>query len=286
MRGLRFVAQLDLDPDDETLAQMREWAPQVRLVSGERIGGGLATDGLGELSKLLLGTQPAKALRLARGTGVLTVVIPEYEAAIGHETGSARQAVPLDEHLFRVVQNAADANAPLGVRLGALLHDLGKPGLEPGADHAARGAEIAGRVLGRLRYPVRLHARVVRIVRHHAFHLDGKIDGARARRFLREHGVDLAADLLALKRADLDAKRTEPWELPALDRLTAAVDAERESPHRLRDLALDGEDLLALGFTPGPALGRALRTLLDEVVEDPSRNEPDVLRERAKALLP
>jgi tRNA nucleotidyltransferase (CCA-adding enzyme) len=67
VRGLRFVSELGLDPDEETLAQMREWAPQVRLVSAERIGGGLAADGQGELSKLLLGPHPAKALT-SRGT--------------------------------------------------------------------------------------------------------------------------------------------------------------------------------------------------------------------------
>ena len=71
VRGLRFVSQLGVDPDEDTLRQMREWAPQIEHVSGERIGGGLAADGLGELSKLLLGEHPAKALRLARDTGVL-----------------------------------------------------------------------------------------------------------------------------------------------------------------------------------------------------------------------
>ncbi len=83
VRGLRFVSQLDLDPDEETLRQMRAEAGAVRLVSGERIGGGIAADGMGELSKLLLGAHPLKALRLARDTGVLVELVPEFEAAIG-----------------------------------------------------------------------------------------------------------------------------------------------------------------------------------------------------------
>ena len=69
VRALRFVSQLDFEPDESTLRQMRDEAACVALVSGERIGGGLAADGMGELSKLLLGAQPAKALRLARDTG-------------------------------------------------------------------------------------------------------------------------------------------------------------------------------------------------------------------------
>ena len=71
VRGLRFVSQLGLEPDGQTLEQMRDEAASVELVSGERIGGGLAADGMGELSKLLLGAEPARALRLARDTGVL-----------------------------------------------------------------------------------------------------------------------------------------------------------------------------------------------------------------------
>src|SRR5918994_5015559 len=113
VRGLRFVSQLGFDPDDDTLRQMREWAPQLEHVSAERIGGGLAADGLGELSKLLLGAHPAKALRLARDEGVLLHVLPEFAPAIAYDQESDRQNLTLDEHLFEVVQAAADAGTPL-----------------------------------------------------------------------------------------------------------------------------------------------------------------------------
>src|ERR687885_1218945 len=66
VRALRFVSQLDFDPDEALLEQMREHAESIRLVSAERIGGGLGDDGMGELSKLLLGIRPWKALRLGR----------------------------------------------------------------------------------------------------------------------------------------------------------------------------------------------------------------------------
>jgi tRNA nucleotidyltransferase (CCA-adding enzyme) len=286
IRGLRFVSQLGLEPDDDTLRQMREDAAGVTLVSGERVGGGLAADGMGELSKLLLGERPAHALRLMRDTGVLVALIPEYGPAIGYDLGTPRQPAPVDEHLFLVVANAAAAGRPLGVRLAALLHDLGKP-LEDvdGRPHAELGAELAARILRRLRYPERLHARVVRIVRGHAFELEGEIDGLRGRRFLAEHGEEVARDLLDLKEADLHAKETEPWELPALARLREAVEAERGSPYRISDLAVDGSDLIALGFEESPALGRTLRVLLDEVIEDPARNTRAALLARARKEL-
>jgi tRNA nucleotidyltransferase/poly(A) polymerase len=286
VRGLRFVSQLDLDPDESTVEQMREEAPSVRLVSGERVGGGLQADGMGELSKLLLGRHPAKALRLARDTGVLVQVLPEFADAIGYEQRSGRQSLPLDEHVFAVVQAAADAGAPLTVRLAALFHDLGKPAADRGeGEHAELGAQLASAALGRLRYPTRLRSYVTRLVRRHPFPLDGPIDELRARRFLREHGDELARDLIAHRQADLRAKDVPPEEREAADRLQEVVERERGRPHRVQDLAVDGSDLIALGYSPGPALGRALETLVDDVVENPDLNRRDALERRARELL-
>jgi tRNA nucleotidyltransferase (CCA-adding enzyme) len=282
LRGLRLVSQLGLEPEQETLAQMKAEAESVALVSGERIGGGLHADGLGELSKLLLGRQPAKALRLARDTGVLTALLPEFTAAIGFDQDSTRQHLTLDEHVFEVVQAAADAGTALAVRLGALFHDLGKPGAN--GRHAERGAQLTASALERLRYPTTLRTYVTRLVRAHAFSLDG-VDELFARRFLREHGDDLAFDLVAHKEADLRGKKASPTELDAARLLRSLLEQERTQPHRLSDLAVDGSDLIDLGFSEGPELGRTLESLLDAVVEDPSVNTREQLLERARPLL-
>jgi tRNA nucleotidyltransferase/poly(A) polymerase len=282
VRGLRLVSQLGLTPDAGTLQQMRDEADSVRLVSGERIGGGLHADGLGELSKLLLGAQPAHALRLARDTGVLTAILPELEPTIGFVQESKRQHLPLDEHIFEAVQATADADASLAVRLGALLHDAGKPGAD--GDHAERGARLADQALGRLRYPARLRTYVTRLVRAHAFPLR-EVDELFARRFLREHGDELAFDLVAHKEADLRSKRVSRAELDAAARLRRLLEQERVHPHRLQDLAVDGSDLLQIGYSEGPDLGRALESLLDAVVEDPELNTRETLLDRARALV-
>ncbi len=221
VRGLRLVSQLGLEPDEATLEQMRAEADGVRLVSGERIGGGLRSDGMGELSKLLLGREPARALRLARDTGVLTALLPEFEPAIGFELESERQNLPLDEHTFAVVQATADAGARLAVRLGALLHDLAKP--DAPDDHAEAGAGIAAGVLRRLRYPNRLIMEVTRLVDAHDFPLD-HVDELFARRLLREHGDQLAFDLVTHKEADLRTKNVPAEELEALARLRTLLE--------------------------------------------------------------
>jgi tRNA nucleotidyltransferase (CCA-adding enzyme) len=271
VRGLRLVSQLGLEPDDETVHQMREEAGSIALVSGERLGE--------ELAKLLQGREPAKALRIARDTGVLTALLPELEPVIGFEQDSERQHLTLDEHVFAVVQAAADAGATLPVRLAALLHDSGKPGAN--GDHAERGARLTGKALGRLRYPNNLRTQTTRIVRAHSFPLDG-VDELFARRFLREHGEDLAFDLVAHKAADLQGKQPPQEELDEVARLRSLLEQERAHPHRLDQLAVDGADLIELGYREGPELGRALEDLLDAVVDDPSLNTRETLLARAR----
>jgi tRNA nucleotidyltransferase (CCA-adding enzyme) len=305
VRGLRFVSQLDLDPDEQTLAQMRAEAESVALVSGERVGGGLAADGMGELSKLLLGAHPAKALRIARDTGVLVALLPEFEAAIGFEQESPYHDLTVDEHTFEAVQAAADAGAPLRIRLAALFHDLGKPLVawrgtdgrlhyyaSPGhstRSHEQVGAELADEAVERLHSPTDLRKRVARIVRAHM--LDpGRADPLRARRLLARHGAGIAFDLLDHKEADLRGKRGRGQPPPEKDlervaRFRTVLEQELSSPHRLRDLAIGGDDLIALGYRPGPAIGETLQTLLDEVVHDPSLNTRPALLARARSLL-
>jgi tRNA nucleotidyltransferase (CCA-adding enzyme) len=307
VRALRFVSQLGLEPDETTLRQMREEATAVKLVSGERIGGGLKADGMGELSKLLLGREPARALRLARDTGVLVELLPEFREAIGFDQESRYHDLTVDEHTFAVVQAAADQGRSLAVRLAALFHDLGKPHVawrgtdgrlhyyaKPGysqRNHEQVSAELANRALLRLRYPNALRVQVVRIVRNHMFR-PGTADPQRARRFLAKHGDDVALELLAHKEADLLGKRGSEGEPPPVEELgklaafRAAVEAERGSPHRLADLAVGGDDLIAAGFRPGPAVGRALQELLAAVVDNPALNTREELLRRARRLLP
>jgi hypothetical protein len=125
---------------------------------------------------------------------------------------------------------------------------------------------------------------VTRLVRAHAFSLDG-IDELFARRFLREHGDELAFDLVAHKEADLRGKQVSKAELDAAARLRTLLEQEGVRPHRLTDLAVDGADLIALGFEEGPVLGRTLESLLDAVVDEPELNTRDELLARAKAEL-
>jgi tRNA nucleotidyltransferase (CCA-adding enzyme) len=285
LRGLRLVSQLPFALTPETLEQMRGAAAGLGHVSGERIGGGVALDGMGELSKLLLGSRPAEALRLARDTGALVEVIPEFEVVIGFRVDSARQPLPLEEHLFAVVQATADAGAPLVVRLAALLHDLAKPETDATeSEHAAAGAATAARILRRLRYPNFVRDAVTKLVAAHGFRLDVEVDAVLARRFLASHGLEAARDLVELKRADLAVKAVPHTERERLEELAGELERQREGVYRLTDLALNGDDLVELGYREGPELGAALARLLDDVIDEPALNRRETLLARAAEL--
>ncbi len=219
VRGLRFVSQLGLEPDEETLAQMREEASAVALVSGERIGGGLAADGMGELSKLLLGAKPPKALRLARDTGVLVALLPEFEPAIGFDQESrvpradASTSTPSRSSRRRPTparrcacgSRRSSTTSASRTSRGAGATDGCTTTRKPGKSRArARaGQRRAGaRRSARLRYPNDLRRRVVRIVRAPHVRL-GAGDALRARRLLARHGDELPFDLLDHREADL-----------------------------------------------------------------------------------
>lgn len=243
LRGLRLVSQLGFTLAGCTFAAMRAHAEGLQHVSSERIGGGIAADGRGELSKLLLGRDPRTALKLARETGALAVVLPE----VGRDDGPAE-----------AVAEAAAAGAPLAVRLAALFN--------------RSGARAAGTALDRLRYPVALRRRVQTIIAAHEFPLPDEPDARAARRLLREHGTPLADDLVALRHA-----LGRPGERPRLGVFAQELERERGAVHTFAGLAIDGSDLLGLGLREGPEVGQILACLLDRVVDEPALNDRETL---------
>ena len=104
---------------------------------------------------------------------------------------------------------------------------------------------------------------------------------------MRRYGSGLLFDLLDHKEADLSRQgpARDEDDLVRLDQFREVVVREEQGrPHRLADLAVGGDDLIALGYAPGPAIGQALETLLREVVDEPALNRREALLERAKEL--
>jgi putative nucleotidyltransferase with HDIG domain len=278
VRAVRLAATLEFAVEPATLAAIEGRADLVRHLSGERLGA--------ELDKLLAAARPSIGLRLLASTGLLERVSPELAAQRGIAQNKV-EGEDLWDHTLRTV-DAAPAERPI-VRLAALVHDIGKP--ETAADghfygHDKVGAERARALLERLHYPRAVADRVVALVRLHMLGYQPSWSDTAVRRFIAKVGRDALEELFELGAADnfgsgrdRDGGGLGELRRRVSEQLAADIALDRG------DLAIDGDDLMAeLGLTPGPAIGRILDALLEQVMNDPALNDRPTLLLVARTL--
>jgi poly(A) polymerase/tRNA nucleotidyltransferase (CCA-adding enzyme) len=283
LRAVRFAAQLDFDLESGTYRALLLCAPRIERISPERVRL--------ELDRLLQAPRPSAALAVLHETGLLRRVLPELAACYG-VTQNAHHAYDVFHHTLAAV-DAAPPTRRL-VRLAALFHDAGKPrtrgeklGVTTFYAHQSAGRRLVDSAFRRLRYPNEDRERVGHLVQHHMFHYRPEWTDAAVRRFLREVGDEHLDDLFALRAADSAGNGTRRGATPELDELRRriAIEVERRSALTVRDLTVNGHDLMhELLIMPGPELGRILRALLEEVLDDPQRNKRETLLGRARAI--
>ncbi|MDQ2941395.1 MAG: HD domain-containing protein [Chloroflexota bacterium] len=275
LRAVRFAACLDLKLDAQTEAAIRALAPTTASVSGERVRDEL-------LRILACGESPSVAFALMEELGLLPVLFGELAVLRGIPQGKALAGDAL-EHSLRTM-DALPPSDPI-LRLAGLLHDLGKATTMADGHftgHEQVGADLALALMRRLRFGNAEIERVVHLVREHMFAYTPEWTDAAVRRFIRRVGAGALDDLFALRGADAVASGGEV----SLDELRRRVAAEVGTPIEQRQLAIDGNDLQRrLGLAPGPLIGLVLGRLLDSVLEQPSRNEPEELLRIAREML-
>jgi tRNA nucleotidyltransferase (CCA-adding enzyme) len=235
---------------------------------------------------------PSRAYDVMKDHGLLAITAPELMESVGCEQNRFH-AYDVWGHAMHCL-DACPPNAVL--RVAGLLHDVGKPRSRAWSDrnddytfyeHERIGAEMTGPLLDRLRFSTEERERIVELVRHHLVCYEPSWTDAAVRRWLQRVGPELVDDLYELNRADVTAKGKDPTEdlqrLAMLKEHVARVVAAGAALST-RDLAIGGEDLMKLGLRPGPIFGEIFRTLLDEVIEDPTRNEPSYLLGRASEI--
>ena len=278
LRGIRFSVRYQLAPEAETLAAMFSQAPLMEQLARERV--------FDELCKLL---PLVSAEDICRFAPVLFQVIPELAPMENFDQRNPHHTYDLLRHTAYVVQSAPPE---LPIRWAALLHDIGKPdtfyldeagvGHFPG--HAKPGAQMANTVLLRLKAPTALRQQVVMLIEHHMtpFEPDKKL----LRRRLGKLGTDNCFRLLALQQADCAGTGTgeQTDHFTQIEALLRDL-LQEDACLRIKDLAINGQDLLMLGFAPGPALGRCLEALLAMVQEERLTNTPQQLLDAAKEFL-
>lgn len=275
LRGVRFCAQLGYTIEPATRAAMAQACDRLSAVSVERC--------FSEFERLLLGDFAGDALLAC--PDILCTVVPAIAEMAGCPQNTPYHKYDVLGHTARVVD--ASPVTPTS-RWAALFHDAGKPRCrrtdERGRDHfkghAAAGAEIARETLARLKAPTALRQDVAELVRLHEWFVPDTDESAL--RVLRklQGNVSFYRALLALQVADSSAKApgaTERGE--AARRMQARLDRvlAEERPFTVAQLALGGDDLIAAGWQPGPALGAMLGELLEQVIAGRLRNSADEL---------
>ena len=286
LRAARFVATLELELDADTAAAIQPSLASYRKVSAERVRD--------EWQKTMKAKRPSRAFEVMRQHGILEISAPELLESVNCAQ-NRHHAFDVWTHAMHCL-DACPAEPVL--RVAGLLHDVGKPRSRAFSsktndytfyEHDRIGAEMADPLLARLRFSNEERARIVALIRHHILCYDETWSDAAVRRWIKRVGPDLVNDLYALGHADVVAKgRDASDDLARLAALEAHVGRILSTGDALsiRDLAIDGNVLMVeLGIAPGRALGDLLKQLLEDVIEDPGRNQRDELIARALNLL-
>ena len=253
----------------ETASAIHRNKSLLRDIAAERIQS--------ELTKMLCG--PGIAAILREFADVIAVAIPEIRPMFGFEQRNPHHNKDIWNHTILVVDNITPAPV---LRWAALLHDIGKPScFSIGADgvghffgHAETSTTFAEVILSRLRFDNTGRERILRLIRYHDMPITA--DRKLIKRLLSKHGEEAARQLIELHRADtLGLSESYHSRVDIFEEANAVMDEllrEDSSCFTLRDLAINGNDVMAMGFK-GKQIGLALQSCLDAVLEERIPNE-------------
>jgi poly(A) polymerase len=263
LRAVRFAAQLDFEIEPQTFAALKANASKIKTISTERIRD--------ELTKLFCSPYAARGLVLLRDSGLLEPVLPELAATIFCEQSSDYHPEgSVFEHI-RLMLAKLPSGAPDSLPWAVILHDIGKPVTaerdpQTGAihfyEHEKIGAEMAEKILQRLRFTKKQIEEIVACVRQHMQFKDVKqMRKATLRRLLMRETFPLE---LELHRLDCLGSHGSLDHYEFLVQQAAAL----EKKPTIRPPLLTGKDLIKLGMKPGPAMGVLLAEIREKQLQD------------------
>ncbi len=277
MRAIRFSAQLGYSIEEETRQAIRELAPTLEAISAERIRV--------ELEKLLVSPHP-DYLRQAYELGITKVILPEFDACMETPQNHPHHMYGVGEHVLHSLDKVEPDKV---LRLTMLFHDIGKPatvstdaeGINHFYEHHVVGEQMTRDIMRRLRFDNDTINKVCKLVMYHDYGNSVEPDMRIVRRAINKVGEEMFPFLFPVKRADVQAQSDymRQEKLQSVDRweeIYHEVMAKKQCVS-LKDLAINGKDLIAEGYKPGPELGQILDELLMIVLENPQCNTREYL---------
>ena len=282
MRAVRFSAQFGYEIEEATREAVRKLAPTLEKVSVERIQV--------ELTKLLTSGHP-DFFRECYELGLTKLFMPEFDACMTCEQHNPHHAYTVGEHTLIGMQHVPKDKV---LRLTMLLHDIGKvetkttdeAGIDHFRGHPVKSAEMAKVILRRLRYDNQTIHDVVRLVEFHDWDIHIEARKKSVRKAVAKIGQDFFPEMFEINLADTlaqsDYLRKEKLEkLDALKALYQEILRDNECL-TLKDLSVNGQDLMAAGVQPGKQIGQILNAMLQDVLEYPEHNDKEHLLQRVK----
>lgn len=284
LRAVRFSAQLGYMIEPATREAITKLAPTLEKISAERIRT--------ELVKLLVSNNPYE-LKEAYETGMTAVFLPEFDRAMQTEQNHKHHCYSVGEHILHAIE---EVEATQVLRMAMLLHDIGKPdtltvdesGITHFHGHVQKSEEMAKVILRRLKFDNDSIDKICRLVRFHDYGMGIVPDEKIVRRAVNKIGEDIFPMFLQVGRADIMAQSDYEREskLANNDSWGKMYDKIMEENQcvSLKTLKINGRTLIEMGVKPGPELGRILNTLLEEVLDNPSGNDEEWLKNRAQEI--
>ncbi len=275
LRALRFAARLQFEIDPETAEAIHRNRNDLLLIAKERIYGEL---------KGILRAEGGEKILLAF-SDVLAVILPEIAPLIDYNQNTPHHDLDAWRHTVKVIAGVPQQDFSL--RLAALFHDTGKPECQSFGEngyshfygHNQRSAELAHQALERLRCDTATRLQVEQLVALHDQVLP--VGLPKVRQFLAEVGEETVEKLLVLKRADVlaQSKLGRDEKLQKIEAFKAELEQVKQdgSCWSMKQLAIRGADLIALGIKPGPEIGQLLTQGLTGVMEGKVKNEREAL---------
>lgn len=275
MRAIRFSAQLGFAIEERTFDAIRGLSDTIQKISAERIQA--------ELLKTLQSAHPDD-VRLFYETGLSAYFLPEFDRMMETGQNHPHHCYSVGEH---TLHSLLEVPGDRVLRLTMLLHDVAKPfcrttdeaGIDHFHGHPVQGAQMAKKILRRLKMDNETTTRVTQLIRWHDD--NPPLTQRNVRRAICRVGAAQYPDIFAVKRADIHAQSDYKKEekLRYVDEYESVYRQILEEKQCLsvRDLAVDGSDLLAAGVPQGRAVGEKLHALLELVLEDPGRNTREYL---------
>lgn len=282
LRAIRFAAQLDFAIEKNTSFELCRQKKSLTNVSAERIAS--------EFNKIVISDRFAGML--IQCLYIFEQFIPELEDMYNFPQNNPHHIYDVLIHTFYTVISCQN---DLILRLAALFHDIGKPhsyqdeadGIRHFVGHNIVGADMTDKIMRRLKYDNNARNAVVQLVLYHDSSFIAKPSAVK--RWLNKVGEIQLKRLIDLRRADIRGQKI-PYDKEKMRKIDDFADVlnqvlEEQQCFSLKDLAINGDDLIALGFVPGKKLGEVLAGLLNSVTDDALPNDKETLLKEAQKWL-